>query len=664
MTGRFSSFKLTRVDAVVLIFVCLFFTLIAQLALSRSRDQANRITCQNNLLVIGEAMQIYAKDHDGKYPRAGGPTSQWTKRIADFMAPNRYLAYQIASDGSGGYVTISSSLYLLVKYSGLLPDSFICPGDYGASVFNLADHGIFDKTPAELWDFGPYPGSQRNTNCSYAYHMPYGQYSLSTSSDPGMAVAADRNPWLSPSVKNSRYFSMFKPDGDRYAVKAGNTFTHEDEGQNVLFVDGHVSFETTSSCGVDNDNIYTSQDDMDIRIGILPAPYHTSPSTKTDSFLVNEPVMSIQTEIKQPQTINSSDLKQTSIVATLDCPIPEHRNVIWCSTFKMAWDKMKDDIIGEPIRVIGAEELAARLNQAKISPADLNEDSYYATAGFIEKSFIEQIQKDMAKLFPSEPVPSFNEFDGLSQEVKDEAILAYSYLNVNVEFEHLFYTNRKKFAFNNPDGTNTNVTSFCNFSELETEYENTKKISQQVDVLYYKRGKRHDGSEFAVDLSRQTQPYQVVLAVVPRRASLTEMIADLEKKISEFKLDPDYEELRKLRPKEHKDDMADELVVPDVLYILTHHFKELEGKSLGNRKYLGNIIYEAMQMIDFSLSRTGVVLKSESRMVSFGMEVHSVLPRYFHFNRPFLIYVKKRGAEHSPFFVMWVDNAELLNEFK
>jgi hypothetical protein len=31
----------------------------------------------------------------------------------------------------------------------------------------------------------------------------------------------------------------------------------------------------------------------------------------------------------------------------------------------------------------------------------------------------------------------------------------------------------------------------------------------------------------------------------------------------------------------------------------------------------------------------------------------------FIFDRPFLIVVKKRGAEH-PFFVMWVDNAELL----
>jgi hypothetical protein len=29
------------------------------------------------------------------------------------------------------------------------------------------------------------------------------------------------------------------------------------------------------------------------------------------------------------------------------------------------------------------------------------------------------------------------------------------------------------------------------------------------------------------------------------------------------------------------------------------------------------------------------------------------------FDRPFLVYMQKRGAE-QPFFVMWVDNAELL----
>lgn len=36
------------------------------------------------------------------------------------------------------------------------------------------------------------------------------------------------------------------------------------------------------------------------------------------------------------------------------------------------------------------------------------------------------------------------------------------------------------------------------------------------------------------------------------------------------------------------------------------------------------------------------------------------LPIFFY--RPFLIFIRKRGVR-QPFFVMWVDNAELLSEF-
>ena len=37
----------------------------------------------------------------------------------------------------------------------------------------------------------------------------------------------------------------------------------------------------------------------------------------------------------------------------------------------------------------------------------------------------------------------------------------------------------------------------------------------------------------------------------------------------------------------------------------------------------------------------------------------SGLSYQFKFDRPFLVMLRKRGTEH-PFFVMWVDNAELL----
>jgi len=57
------------------------------------------------------------------------------------------------------------------------------------------------------------------------------------------------------------------------------------------------------------------------------------------------------------------------------------------------------------------------------------------------------------------------------------------------------------------------------------------------------------------------------------------------------------------------------------------------------------------------LDRSGAALKSESKMYSVP------IPTYFVLDRPFLIYMKKRDAT-APYFVMWVDNAELLTHWQ
>jgi hypothetical protein len=83
----------------------------------------------------------------------------------------------------------------------------------------------------------------------------------------------------------------------------------------------------------------------------------------------------------------------------------------------------------------------------------------------------------------------------------------------------------------------------------------------------------------------------------------------------------------------------------------------LEGpdRKILNARFAGLYIATALQTIDFRLDRSGVELKSESRLVAACDDPD------FRFDHPFLIVVKKRGAEW-PFFVMWVDNAELLSK--
>jgi hypothetical protein len=132
-----------------------------------------------------------------------------------------------------------------------------------------------------LWDFGPEPWLHN----SYSYHMPYGKFPLTTSSDPGMAVAADRNPWISSVGWPSKNFNSFNPNSN---ANYGNTPCHRDQGQNVLFLDMHVNFEPVPFCGINQDNIYTTWNGSDIRKGTQPV-FGSSPAGATDSLLVNDP---------------------------------------------------------------------------------------------------------------------------------------------------------------------------------------------------------------------------------------------------------------------------------------------------------------------------------------------------------------------------------------
>jgi hypothetical protein len=255
-------------------------------ALARVRQTAFQMVCGTNLSGIGKAMLLYASDFDDEFPRAGGKTTRWSGKIADWQAPDRFAAYGMTPDGSGGTATITSSFYLLVKYAEVTPKSFVCKGDNGVTEFNPVEEGIVNTDITSFWDFGPNP----QQHCSYSLHMPYGQYTLTTSSEPGLAVAADRNPWEASPSRMARDFasSGFNPYGGTKAIKAGNSPSHQGDGQNVLFLDLHVAFEKTPTCGINNDNIYTFQDGADVRIGSPPIPYISQLQTNTDSLLVND----------------------------------------------------------------------------------------------------------------------------------------------------------------------------------------------------------------------------------------------------------------------------------------------------------------------------------------------------------------------------------------
>jgi hypothetical protein len=256
------------------------------------------MTCGTNLSGIGKAMLLYSNDYEDELPRSGGRNTQWGA-VANWSAPSRFQAYGLAADGSGGQATVSSCFYLLVKYAEVTPKSFICKGDAGTTEFKLTDLPTATASGFELidaWDFGG-PSPEATKHCSYSYHIPFGLYALTVSSEPGFAVAADRNPWLKSPAADAKTFTLFKPDltgmgGTSDTAKEGNTIGHQLDGQNVMFLDTHVDFEKRAYCSIEDDNIYTISryTDKSDALGTMPvyAPA-LAPMSRKDSVLVHDP---------------------------------------------------------------------------------------------------------------------------------------------------------------------------------------------------------------------------------------------------------------------------------------------------------------------------------------------------------------------------------------
>ena len=354
---------------------------------------------------------------------------------------------------------------------------------------------------------------------------------------------------------------------------------------------------------------------------------------------------------------DSTGLEQTVIVPTLDTRMPPGKNVIWCSSFQVAWNHLRDDAIKAPVKVANAEEIADRLNRAPQSEADLPEGSYYAAAGFVGDGIVETIQKEMAQRFPSAAKPTF---EGLLPD----AIVAYAYLTAGVKFTIPFFDSDETLKFQDSTGAETAVSAFGIRPEDEWAY---RKLREQVQVLYSLTGgvlfesmfetiegyeeyvKSRGGvfvpPEFAIDPCKDSSPCQIVLARIERKPTLAETLADLQVKVADWSQRSFFNRLSD----------SDVLLIPNTHWKIDHHFSKLEGadRLLRNPEFEGYWIERARQAIDFKLDRSGAELASEAEVI-----VESARQCY-RFDRPFLIYLKKRGAEH-PFFVMWVDNAELL----
>jgi hypothetical protein len=214
-----------------------------------------------------------------------------------------------------------------------------------------------------------------------------------------------------------------------------------------------------------------------------------------------------------------------------------------------------------------------------------------------------------------------------------------------VPFKYPFRRVDKGITFTDSQGTQSQVAGFGLWRAYLRRY---KDIRRQVEVLYAWQKETDLSpkvSEYALDLCRHSTPYQVVVARVEPKGSLAETLEYVRTRIAHFRRQQQY-------GFDSEFGVNDQIRIPEMFWRIDHRFNELIHKVVANCNQPMPIV-EAFQTVEFRLDRCGAVLESESRVAILSAS------RHFEFDRPFLVYMQKRGAEY-PFFVMWVDNAELL----
>jgi len=264
-----TGFTLVELLVVIGIIALLISILLPQL--SKAREQASRIKCASNLRQIGLGAISYAQNQrGGSFPRTFW--DQTNSVIVTNQGWDKEFSFAPTGQASPvGNNNVCASFYLLLK------------AEHERGPVPLPERA--QRTPRPQGQAGrrllrvekPYGD---NLGYSYAAGFPndtavkagfrFGVNANQATSD--VPLAADMNPGEQGGTapRDNKVTEVSTTDSQKRLVR-GNTNNHGNEGQNVLYFDGHVEFQRTPYCGAHQndtpgstggteyqDNIYTS----------------------------------------------------------------------------------------------------------------------------------------------------------------------------------------------------------------------------------------------------------------------------------------------------------------------------------------------------------------------------------------------------------------------
>ena len=325
---------------------------------------------------------------------------------------------------------------------------------------------------------------------------------------------------------------------------------------------------------------------------------------------------------------NASALNSTIVTPDMEAPIAVGKNVLYCSTFQLAWNELKQTIVKDDVRLQDEPPMVPLLNKSLSTRDDISDKDYVAMAGFGRDGIVSRINQALQAKFKGQ-APTINANPGPND------FLAYAYLSKDLQFEKEFEKLDAPIHFM----ANHQAIPVKAFGLKEYDLAKRQDIGKQVSIYDYK-----DDSDFVLRFASLSANDDIVLAKVKPAATLLETIQAVQARIA------------KNSPDSPKD--KEVLAVPIFDFDITRDYSELTGKPLTNKGFENSMITQATQTIRFRLNQKGALLTSGAFVFGMG----AVAPpkvRHFVFDQPFLLYLQEKTGRY-PYFVVWIDNPELM----